>query len=78
MQEVQGAPLDVLAMLEQEGYEIEAVEPLMGAAAPLFDAKVARTQDKKRVLVEAFPPEQLIVKRGWTSPLLGECPMSHG
>ena len=41
---------------------------------PLFDAKVARTQDKKRVLVEAFPPEQLIVKRGWTSPLLGECP----
>lgn len=74
VQEVQGAPLDVLAMLEQEGYEIEAVEPLMGAAAPLFNAKVARTQDKKRVLVEAFPPEQLIVKRGWTSPLLGECP----
>ena len=33
VQEVQGAPLDVLAMLEQEGYEIEAVEPLMGAAA---------------------------------------------
>ena len=74
VQEVQGAPLDVLAMLEQEGYEIEAAEPLMGAAVPLFNAKVARTQDKKRVLVEAFPPEQLIVKRGWTSPLLGECP----
>lgn len=74
VREVQGAPLDVLAMLEQEGYEIEAVEPLMGAAVPLFNAKVARTQDKKRVLVEALPPEQLIVKRGWTSPLLGECP----
>ena len=74
VQEVQGAPLDVLAMLEQEGYEIEAAEPLIGAAVPLFNAKVARTQDKKRVLVEAFPPEQLIVKRGWTSPLLGECP----
>ena len=26
------------------------------------------------MLVEAFPPEQFIVKRGWTSPLLGECP----
>ena len=34
VQEVQGAPLDVLAMLEQEGYEIEAVEPLMAAAVP--------------------------------------------
>ena len=35
-------------MLGTGSYEIEAVEPLMGAAVPLFDAKVARTQDKKR------------------------------
>ena len=74
VQEVQGAPAEVLAMLEDRGYEIEAASPIMGAPVPLFNAKVAKTVDKKRVCVEAFPPEQLIVKRGWTSPLLADCP----
>lgn len=74
VQEVQGAPGEVLAMLEQEGYEVEAATPVMGGMVPLFNAKVARTVDKKRVSVEAFPPEQLIVKRGWCSPLLADCP----
>lgn len=74
VQEVQGAPLEVLVMMEQEGYELEAASPVMGAAVPLFNAKFARTVEKKKVRVEAFPPEQLIVKRGWTSPLLNECP----
>ncbi len=74
VQEVQGAPGEVLALLEQEGYTVEAATPVMGGMVPLFNAKVARTVDKKRVSVEAFPPEQLIVKRGWTSPLLADCP----
>lgn len=74
VQEVQGAPAEVLAMLEEQGYEIEAASPVMGAVVPLFNAKVAKKVDKKKVNVEAFPPEQMIVKRGWTSPLLHDCP----
>ena len=74
VQEVQGAPAEVLAMLEEQGYEIEAASPVMGAVVPLFNAKVAKNVEKKRVNVEAFPPEQLIIKRGWTSPLLHDCP----
>lgn len=74
VQAVQGAPAEVLAMLAAEGYEIEAAEPVMGAVEPLFNAKVAQTRDKKKIVVEAFPPEQMIIKRGWTSPLLADCP----
>lgn len=74
VQEVQGAPAEVLAMLEEQGYEIEAASPVMGAVVPLFNAKVAKKVEKKKVNVEAFPPEQLIIKRGWTSPLLHDCP----
>lgn len=74
VQDVQGAPGEVLAMLEAEGYTIEAAEPIMGAMMPLFNAKVARTVDRNKVAVEAFPPEQLIIKRGWTTPLLADCP----
>lgn len=73
-QELQGASPEVLAMLEQEGFEIEAAEPIMGAMVPLFNVKVARTVEKRKICVEAFPPEQLMVKRGWTSPLLSDCP----
>lgn len=74
VQEVQGAPAEVLAMLEEQGYEIEAASPVLGGVVPLFNAKVAKKVEKKKVNVEAFPPEQLIVKRGWTSPLLHDCP----
>jgi hypothetical protein len=74
VQDVKAAPVEVLAMLEAEGYEIEAAEPIMGAMVPLFDAKVAKTREKKKIAVEAFPPEQMIIKKGWTSPLLSDCP----
>ncbi|MFN4121275.1 hypothetical protein [Acidovorax sp.] len=74
VQKVNGAPIEVLAMLEAEGYEIEAASPVMGALVPLFNASVARTVEKKKIRVEAFPPEQMIIKKGWTSPLLADCP----
>lgn len=74
VQKVNGAPIEVLAMLEAEGYEIEAASSVMGALVPLFNASVARTVEKKKIRVEAFPPEQMIIKKGWTSPLLADCP----
>lgn len=74
VQTVNAAPAEVLAMLQTEGFEIEEASSVMGAAVPLFNAKVVRTVDKKKVSVEAFPPEQLIIKKGWASPLLADCP----
>ena len=85
VQEVQSAPIEALAMLEQQGFEIEAATPVpqpptmdqMGMpveAPPLFNARVSKKVEKKSIRVEAFPPEQLRVKRGWTTPLLKDCP----
>jgi len=74
VQMLQGAPAEVLAMAEAEGFEIEQAAPVMGAMAPLFNAKVAKKTKKNAIRVEAFPPDQLRIKRDWTSPLLGECP----
>ena len=73
-QELQGATPEILAMLDRDGFEIEAAEPIMGGMVPLFNVKVGRTVEKRKICVEAFPPEQLMVKRGWTSPLLSDCP----
>ena len=61
-------------MLEQEGYEIEAVERFDGRCRPLFNAKVARTRDKARA-GRAFPPEQLIVKLRLDFTAAGRMPL---
>ncbi|MBT2322533.1 hypothetical protein J7E62_09265 [Variovorax paradoxus] len=40
----------------------------------LITAKIARITERKVVKVDAFEPENLLVKRDWTSPLLHDCP----
>lgn len=40
----------------------------------VYDVNLARTEKRTRIKVEAFAPEQLFVKRDWTSPLLDDCP----
>jgi hypothetical protein len=40
----------------------------------LLSVKLARITERKVVKVDAFEPENLLVKRDWTSPLLHECP----
>lgn len=88
VQEVQGAPIEALAMMEAQGFEIEAATPIPQPPQPpmmdemgmlieppqLFNARVSRKKEKKSIRVEAFPPEQLHIKRGWTTPLLNDCP----
>lgn len=73
-QELRGAPAEVIALAEQEGYEVEAAAQVMGAEVPLFDVRLAKTSDRHTIKVEAFPPEQLHIKRDWTSPVLADCP----
>lgn len=90
-EQAQGLSAEMLALAEEQGFEIEAatprqvpvtgldgqplVDPLTGPVLEtVYDVNLARTDEKTRIRVEAFPPEQLLVKRDWTSPLLAECP----
>ncbi len=62
-------------------------QPIMGPGGPLIDpytqqpvmetvtdARIVSYKEKTSIKVEAFPPENLLVKRDWTSPLLDDCP----
>jgi hypothetical protein len=53
------------------------VDPMTGQpmmAPPTFDARLCSYKEKTSIRIEAFPPEDLLVKRDWTSPLLDDCP----
>lgn len=83
-----GATQEMLAMLMQEqDAEIESVNqvPMMGQdGQPMLDAmgqpviaydgRLKKTEKRTICKVEAFSPEDLLVDREWTSPLLQECP----
>lgn len=47
-------------------------QPVMGE--PTFNARISKIEQKTIIKVEAFPPEDLLVKRDWTSPILADCP----
>lgn len=83
-----GATQEMLAMLMQEqDAEIEAVNqvPIMGQdGQPMldqmgmpviaYDGRLKKTDKRTICKVEAFSPEDLLVEREWTSPLLQDCP----
>lgn len=83
---VKGASPEMLAMVMQEAgddAEIEAATPrqVQGVdqlgqpmAQTVYDARICTYKEKATVKVEAFPPEELLVKRDWTSPMLTDCP----
>ncbi len=70
----------IALMLEQSGGEIErASEPYEGMdtdgmPAMLFDVRIKTTEKKQTIKIEAFEPENLLVERTWTTPLLQDCP----
>ena len=41
---------------------------------PLFNARICKIEEKTSVRVEAFAPDDLLIQRTWTSPLLQDCP----
>ena len=83
-----GATQEMLAMLMQEqDAEIEAVNQVpmmgqdgqpvldqMGQPVIAYDGRLKKTEKRTICKVEAFSPEDLLVDREWTSPLLQECP----
>ena len=50
-------------MLDQMG------QPVMG-----YSGRIKQTEKKTIIRVEAFSPEDLLIDREWTSPLLADCP----
>jgi len=86
---LKGLTFEQIAMIQQEkGAEIvQAGEPYpavgpdgqpmldeMMQPVMLVDVRLKTVEKRSIVKVEAFPPEDLLVERNWTSPLLQECP----
>lgn len=74
----QGATPDVLAMLEAEGYDID-IQGKQVVESPVGPVEVATgtasiKKEREVIKVEAFEPENLLVDRRWTSPLLQDAP----
>jgi hypothetical protein len=83
-----GATGEMLAMLTDEDGEItEAtpapmldaqgqplIDPMTGAPVIGYSGRIKRIEKKEIVKVEAFSPEDLLIDREWTSPLLADCP----
>ena len=76
-----GATNEMLAMMLQEpGTELgevsepETVLDQFGAYVQVYQGRIKRTEKKTIIKVEAFSPEDLLVDREWTSPLLEDCP----
>ncbi|MEY4756334.1 MAG: hypothetical protein RJA34_1232 [Pseudomonadota bacterium] len=70
---------DYLAKPEKPEYEVmEVTERQMvgpdGLPATVFDGRLRKVEERTIVKVEAVEPENLLVDRRWTSPLLDECP----
>lgn len=72
-------PAEALAMSMQDGDEIiesgiEQVLTSEGQPVELISGRIKRTEEKQSIKVEAFPPDQLLIDRDWSSPLLDDCP----
>jgi len=76
-----GATGEMLAMMLQEpDTEIgevsdpQVVPDQMGMPVEIYSGRIKKTEKKTVIKVEAFSPEDLLVDREWTSPLLEDCP----
>lgn len=47
-------------------------QPVLGPQ--MFNARISKIEQKNTIKVDVFPPEDLLIKRDWTSPLLADCP----
>ena len=75
-----GATEEMLAMLLQEkGTEIQEAEASqvadeLGMPVLIYNGRLKKTESKTIIKVEAFNPDDLLIERDWTSPLLADCP----
>lgn len=59
-------------ILDQQGQP--QVDPMTGQPLMGYDGRMKKTEKRTIVKVEAFSPEDLLIERDWTSPLLADCP----
>jgi hypothetical protein len=82
-----GASPEMLAMLTQDGSEIQEATPapmmdeqgqpqldMNGQPVMAYSGRLKKVEQKTIVKVEAFSPEDLLVQEDWNSPLLSDCP----
>ena len=74
-----GATPEMLAMLTEQGGEIEQANQAEmigpdGMPVMVFNGRLKKTEEKTIIKVDAFSPEDLLIDREWTSPLLSDCP----
>lgn len=68
------SPAQPQPMMGPQGPVIDPMtgQPMMGPQ--LINARISKYEQKTTIKVEVFPPEDLLIKRDWTSPLLSDCP----
>lgn len=59
-------------MLNEQGQPV--IDPMTGQPVMAYSGRIKRIEKKQVIRVEAFSPEDLLVDREWTSPLLSDCP----
>lgn len=75
-----GASDEMLAlMLQEEDAEIQEIQTEtvidpMGQPVNIHTGRLKRTEKLTKVKVDSFSPNDLLVERDWTSPLLQDCP----
>ena len=74
-----GMTSEELAMAMQENDKImeSNTDTIIGAdglPVEVYTGKICRTYKENKIVVESFSPEELLVEREWTSPLLDDCP----
>jgi hypothetical protein len=65
----QASPAPVLDEQGQPQIDPYTGQPVMG-----YNGRMKKTEKRTIVKVEAFAPEDLLIDRDWTSPLLQDCP----
>lgn len=69
-----GVSEEQLAMILQDGGELESATSYAGPdGAMLIDCRVVKSEEKERIVVEAFPIEELLIDADHNSPLLDDC-----
>lgn len=73
-----GATAEALTMMLQDGGEIVEANPSLmqdelGNPVEVFDGRIKKAEKRTIVKIEAFPVDNLLVDRNWTSPLLQDC-----
>ena len=84
-----GATEEMLAMLlQEEDAEIQEatpapildqqgqpqIDPMTGQPVMGYNGRIKKTEKRTTIKVESFSPEDLLVDREWTTPLLADCP----